>query len=84
MPRAENVVGRHVRGLPFAAATSKPGHRPIASRMFIRRRGNQMCDRLAVTGDRHRLAALDRAEEFREVRLRFGSGEFPHRLVLTG
>ena len=84
----QNIVDGHGDGSPFAAAAAKACHGPLVVGALTRRCRDHMCYRLAMPGNRHGLAALDRAEEFGQTCLGFGCLYDAHReiqpVIITG
>ena len=76
--RSDDLLGRHPDAPPLPTALPKTLHGQLPSLPILTPRRNQMCDGLAVTCDRHRLAVLHGPQELRQVRLGLCCGNVPH------
>ena len=69
----ENIVDGHGNGLPFVTTAAKAVDDLLVAGALSSSHRDHMRYRLAIAGNHHGFATLDRTEEFRQTRLGFGS-----------
>ena len=78
MTRAEYFLDWHAGRFPFVPNPQRVSHRLPPFSAVARRHGNDMGDGLAVAYYRYGFAAFDRAEQFRQTRLRISGADSLH------
>ena len=78
MARGEYLIRRESNALPPSAALPEPLYLPFPVGAVLSARGNEVSNRLAMSGYGNGLSVLDCPKEFGQACLGFGSLNFTH------